>query len=360
MHRRDFLKLSAGAALISRLRAAAPGIRLGYDTYSLRAYRWKAMEHLDYTAALKLDTIQISSLDDFESLEASHLAKVKDKAAARGMTIDAGVGCVCPSTASWSPRNGTPVEYLTKGLKVAKAVGAKSLRCFMGNANDRRGKQPIEAHIENTVKVFRQVRSLALDTGVTIALENHGDLQARELKALIEAAGKDYVAACMDTGNPMWVLEDPLLTIEILGPYAATTHYRDSIVYEHPRGAAAHWVAMGDGVVDLKQIVAKHAELCPQASIQLEIITGRPPTVLPYLEDDFWKAFPNANSSDFARFVALVKRGRPFGGSMIIADVPGKRPPEYDAALRTQQKVDLERSLEHSKKVLGVGLQWRA
>ena len=51
------------------------------------------------------------------------------------------------------------------------------------------------------------------------------------------------MGACLDTGNPMWVMEDPLLTLEVLGPYTVTTHIRDSVVFEHPRGAAAQWVA---------------------------------------------------------------------------------------------------------------------
>ena len=55
------------------------------------------------------------------------------------------------------------------------------------------------------------------------------------------------MGACLDTGNPMWVMEDPLLTLEVLGPYTVTTHIRDSVVFEHPRGAAAQWVALGDG-----------------------------------------------------------------------------------------------------------------
>ena len=80
-------------------------------------------------------------------------------------------------------------------------------------------------------------------------------MQACELKTLIEEAGKDYVGACLDTGNPMWVMEDPLLTLEVLGPYTVTTHIRDSVVFEHPRGAAAQWVALGDGIVDFKKFV---------------------------------------------------------------------------------------------------------
>ena len=45
---------------------------------------------------------------------------------------------------------------------------------------------------------------------------------------------------------------------------------------------------------------------------------------------------------------------------MIIADVPGKQPPEYRAALKEQQHVDLERSVEYAKKTLGLGIRWRS
>ncbi len=132
--------------------------------------------------------------------------------------------------------------------------------------------------MEATIQALRSVRAEALDLGVRIAVENHsGDMQAREVKMLIEEAGKDFVGSCLDSGNPMWVVEDPLVTLETLAPYVVTTHIRDSAVFEHPRGAAAQWVALGDGSVNFQRFVELYRKLCPQASMQLEIITGRPP-----------------------------------------------------------------------------------
>ena len=177
---------------------------------------------------------------------------------------------------------------------------------------------------------------------------------------LSRRAGKDAVGSCLDTGNPMWVVEDPLVSLEILAPYVVTTHVRDSVVYEHPRGASAQWTALGDGVIDFPKFMARYRELCPKAAMQLEIITGRPPQVLPYLEPDFWKAFPNAKASEFARFVALAKSGHPFTGFMVVEDGATAPPPEFSAALREQQRVDLERSLDYAKKSLGVGVRWRS
>jgi sugar phosphate isomerase/epimerase len=359
MLRRTFLQSAPTAAALAA-GTAGPGIKLGFDSYSVRAFQWQAIQLLDYTAGLKLDTIQLSSLNDYESLEPAYLQKVKDHAARLGIVIDAGIGCVCSSSASYNKKEGEPATYLEKGLRVAKAVAAASMRCYMGSQLDRRGKLPLEAHMENTVKAFRKVRSRAQDLNIRIALENHsGDMQAREVKTIIEEAGKDFVASCLDTGNPMWVVEDPFVTLETLAPYVVTTHIRDSAVFEVPRGAAMQWVALGDGSVDFKRFVAEYRRLCPRASMQLEIITGRKPEVLPYLEPDFWKAFANMPAHEFARFVALAKSGRPFMGDMIVAGT-GKQPAVIEAALKEQQRVDLERSLEYAKKVLDVGIKWKS
>jgi sugar phosphate isomerase/epimerase len=362
MRRRTFIQAAAGlgAAAAAAAEDAVP-IRLGFDTYSLRAFKWKAIQLLDYAAGLKLDTIQISGLGDYESQEPEHLARVKDHAAKLGIAIDGGMGCICPLSTSWSAKNGEPRENILRGLRVAKGVGASSMRCFLGKDEDRLGKHPIEALMENTIGLFRSVRSQAQELGVRMALENHaGDMQAHEVRTIIEESGKDFVGSCLDTGNPMWVVEDPLLSLEVLAPYVVTTHVRDSVVYEHPRGAAAQWVALGDGSIDLRKFVARYRQLCPKASMQLEIITGRPPRVLPYLEQDFWKAFPKAKASEFARFAALAKNGHPFTGFMVVEDGATAPLPEFKAALREQQRVDLERSIEYAKKSLGVGVRWRS
>ena len=362
MHRRMFLQsAAAGAASAAASPAEEVGIKLGFDSYSVRAFGWKAPQLLDYTASLKLDTIQFSDMANYESLELAYLQRIKDQAARLGIAIDGGMGCICPSSKSFN-RNGPPArERLLQGLRAANAVGARSMRCYMGSSADRLGEPPLEAHMQNTIQVFRSVRGEAQDLGVKIALENHsGDMQAREVKTIIEESGRDYVASCLDTGNPMWCVEDPFVTLEILAPYVVTTHMRDSVVFEHPRGAAAQWVALGDGNIDFARFVAQFRKLCPQSSMQLEIITGRPPTILPYFEADFWKAFPKMPAAEFARFVALAKSGHPFMGTMVVEDAGGNPTATMRDALQEQQRVDLERSFEYAKKKLNVGMRWRA
>lgn len=362
MRRRTFLQTAAGAGLgVPAPLAEAQvkpgrGIRLGFDSWVFNGYGWTAIQYLDYAARLRLDTVQLSDLFNYESLEPAYLQKVKDHAARLGLVIDGGLGCICPTAGNWRKENGDPVEWVRQGLRANHAAGAKMMRAFLGGRAERTGAIPLEKHIETTVKILRSVRSEALDLGIKIGLETHGDLQAWEVRDLIEEAGKDFVGATIDTGNPVTLAEDPLLTLETLAPYALTTHIRDSVVFEHPRGAVYQWVALGEGSIDYVRFFERFRELCPNVAAQLEILTGGPPRVVPYLEPDFWKAFPKTKASEFARFVALAKKGQPFAGSMVVAG-RGQRPAEYEAALKEQQRIDLERSLEYAKQTLKLGLR---
>jgi hypothetical protein len=63
---------------------------------------------------------------------------------------------------------------------------------------------------------------------------------------------------------------------------------------------------------------------------------------------------------EFARFVQLAKKGHPFMGAMVIAEMGAKQPPALQEALKEQQKADLERSLEYAKTKLGLGIRWRS
>ena len=311
--RRQFLKVATGAAVTWSANAAAwsrdpargsdaEHLRLGIDCYTIRGFDWKAIQLLDYAASVGADAIQVN-LGDLESREDDYLRAVKEHSDRVGVAIEPGINAICPLSRRWSDkRQGTPTEHLLLGVRLAKALGANAVKCYMGYAGDRRGSTPIPAMIEATIEALRTVRAQATDAGVKFALENHGDLLARELKTIIEQAGPEFVGCCLDTGNPVALGEDPLLTLEILGPHTVTTHIRDSAIYEHPRGAAYQWVALGEGCIDFKAFVSRFRELCPQAPLLLEILTGSPPQVLPYLEPDYWQAFPDMPAADLRGF----------------------------------------------------------
>jgi len=356
--RRSFLKTVTatsagltvvGASLGAESQRAAPEgkVKLGLDNYAVRAMNWKAPALIDYAIALKTDSLFITDLDALESFDAKYLEGLRTRAAAQELQIQLGTWSICPTSKAFKSKWGTAEEHLALGLRLAKALGSPVLRVVLGTGDDRKTDGGIEARIADTVKVCQSQRSRALDLGVKIAVENHaGDMQARELVTLIEAAGKDYVGANIDAGNATWTMEDPVNNLEILGPYALTTSLRDSAVWESPNGATVQWTAMGEGNVDLKAYFQRFAALCPGVPVHIETISGFNREI-PYLKTDFWRTWPNAKASDLAKFVALAKQGKP-------------REPHRSADAQAEQiyqKGELERSLRYCKDVLGLGLK---
>ncbi len=320
-------------------------MKLGVDVYSLRFQGWDAFQHLEYAHRLGLDVVHFSDTEPFASLDAAYLGRVRARATELGLSLEAGMGSICPTSTTFHPENGTAVEQVRAMLPVAQALGSPVLRCFLGAGADRMTPTPLRAHIAGVVATCRAVRSQVMDLGLKLAIENHsGDLQGRELAALIAEAGPEYVGACIDPGNSIWAGEDPLVTLSHLSPYIVTSHGRDSAVWAHPQGAAVQWVALGDGNVGLATWAHAYHERCPQAPLTLEVITGYPARVLNYFESEYWRAFPDTPAAEFARFERLVRQGQAFMGPMVTV-ARGDMPPEYRAALALQQRIDLERSV---------------
>ena len=349
--RRTFLKTtlfaSGAVAFSGALGSDKPKakIKLGLDNFAVRAMNWKGPELLDYAASLALDSVLISDLDAFGSLEDTNLKELKAKADGLGLQIHAGTWSICPTSRGFKNKWGTAEEHLALAIRVAKTVGSPVVRCVLGAIEDRKTEGGIEARMADTVKVCKACRSQAMDAGIKIAIENHaGDMQAWELVGLIEAAGKDYVGANFDSGNAAWTMEDPVRALEILGPYVVTTSLRDSMVWEYEQGAKVQWTAMGEGNVDLKGLFEKFRAVCPTVPVHIETISGFPRDI-PFLKKEHWEVWPKARASDFAQFLALAKTGKP---------IPPHRSPDAQAE-REYQKGELERSIKYCKATLGLG-----
>ncbi|HEY6229220.1 MAG TPA: TIM barrel protein [Verrucomicrobiae bacterium] len=354
--RREFLKTAAVAAAglaASPNFAAEPSgkhIKLGMDNFAVRAMNWKAPELIDCAAKLKTDSILISDLDAFETLEESYLKKIRAMAAEKGIQIHLGTWSICPTSKAFRKNRGTAEEHLALGIRSAKALGSPVLRVVLGTRDDRSTEGGIEARIGDTVKVLKSQKSLAIDSGVKVAMENHaGDMQAWEVVELIEMAGKDFVGANMDSGNATWTAEDPTRSLEILGPYAVTTSLRESAAWETENGAIVQWVAMGEGNTDLKAYFKRFAELCPGVPVHVETISGFNRDV-PYLKPEYWKVFPKARAQDLAAFITYAKKGKP--------RQQWKAPEGKDRKIADQefQRSEIEKSIAYLRSI-GLGPQ---
>lgn len=331
-----------GAAALAAQADTAPPVKLGIDLFSIRSQNWTPFQYLDYCAARKVQVVHFSEVRFIGGLDPANLKRVREYAEKLGIELEIGMKSICPTSKMFEPKEGTAEEQLTRMIQSAGIVGSKNVRCVLGSSEDRKAGA-IERHIESMVVVLRNVRSRAVDANIKIAIENHaGDMQARELKSLVEAAGKDFVGVCLDSGNPLWTIEDPHLTLDTLYPYVLTSHVRDSAVWKVDEGAAVAWVRMGEGNVGIEEYVKKYVKLCPGRALSMEtIVTG--PRIFAYRDPNFWDAYRNDPAWEFVRFVRIAERG-----------TPHKNEPVEKGKAAEREREDLEASLNYTRQVLGL------
>jgi 3-oxoisoapionate decarboxylase len=325
------------------MHAADPTPRLGVDLFSVRSQKWTPFEALDYCAKLGANLVHFSELQYLGSLDDANLIAVRDHAKKLNVAIEVGTRTCCPTSKSFDPKQGTGEEQMLRAMHAARVTGSPIVRTYMGTSNDR---DPIERHMEAMAALLKSLRTRIIDANLKIAIENHaGDMQARELKSLVEMAGKDYVGVCLDSGNPLWVLEDPHLTLETLYPYVLTTHCRDTAVWRVPEGAAVAWTRMGEGNVGIAEYFQKLKlrHLRPDLPVTLEIIVTNA-RIFPYLDQKFWEPYRNQPAWEFARFLKIAEQGHP------REPLP---PLKGDAAL-ARERADLEVSFTFTRNLLNV------
>ncbi|MDP3001297.1 MAG: sugar phosphate isomerase/epimerase family protein, partial [Bryobacterales bacterium] len=340
LSRRTFL---AGAGTVATLGAAqGAAVKIGVELGCISSAKYTPYQYLDYVAGIGAQVAQFSANTLGVSLanpDQDVIRKVRDHATKLGITTPAiSAGSICPSSSGFNSKLGTAEEQIAQGLKLARMMGATAMRAVVGGAKER---PQIEMHMQNMSRVLKGMRSQIRDSGVKIALETHGgDFQARELKALVEDAGSDILGICLDSGNPLWMLEDPHLTLELLGPYTINSHVRDTAVWRVPEGVAVRWVNMGEGNVDIDGWIGKLLTMQPGVPVTFENIVSAQPRVIRVFDGASYRDFPKMPASELARFLALAERGKP---------VPAPTAPPGKS--RSQQQLDdLEVCVRYTKK----------
>ena len=304
--------LGTAAAALYRsglLRAqGASSVELGSIDGSVGGNQFTPVQFLDYLSSIKL-TWAMVSLPAATLADEAAIKQIRDHADRLGIKLQLAFGTVCPSARSFNPQNGTLEEQVARALKGSQIFGAKCMRCILGGDPER---PQIEMHIDNMIKAVRGMRSRILDSGIKLAVENHGgDLQAREMKMMIEAIGTDVMGVCLDSGNPVWMLEDPHMTLETSIPYAETSHVRDSAVWKVPEGIAVRWVNMGEGNVDIDGWIRKFIQAKPGMPIIFENLVSANPRVHRIYDPKFWDNWRRMPAWELSRFLAVAEKGTP-------------------------------------------------
>jgi 3-oxoisoapionate decarboxylase len=361
MERRNFTKkIGLGLLATQALPAFATSsffdsnnsrIPLGVANHSLRGMRPNAQQVIEYAIKHKLDSVQFNTLKPFESLEKSHLIKLKNLADDNDISIYVGVGSISEKSVRFSDSFGNAKELVQKGIHVASILESPILGVRIGVLDDRYTEGGIEPKIDEVVKLMKSFRKPVLDAGIKFAFENHaGDMRSEELLELIDKTGPDICGAFFDPGNAIYGMEDPKIAMQLLGKHILCCQARDVNIWSTEDGAMFQWTAVGQGIMDFKFFAEYLSENCPGVPIHLEIISNSP-RAIPYLKPEYWNGFPNLKASGFMDFLKLVRQGLP----MELDKPPtGMNKKEFDIQ---HQKKELLASIKYLRENCHVGLK---
>jgi len=209
------------------------------------------------------------------------------------------------------PKNDNDVPRFDNELRVAKLAGATILRSAAGGRRYELFSSLEEfKHFKDAAfKSMQLAEPVARRQRVRIGVENHKDFHAAELAEMLGRISSPHIGACVDTGNSIALLEDPMQVVETLAPFAVTTHIKDMAVQETPDGFLLSEVPLGEGILDLPRMFAAFERHNPQIAYHLEMIT-RDPLDIPCLKPGYWATFPDKPGTQLARTLALVRERR--------------------------------------------------
>ena len=148
-------------------------------------------------------------------------------------------------------------------------LGAGLLRIVAAGPRLRR-LTPARERVEGTARAFAVAAARAAEAGVELAVENHADLTAEELVAVLERVDNPALRVCLDTANALRVGDEPRAAAERLAPWVAMVHLKDC-AGDPGRLQGPASVPYGEGVVPLDDVLAAVLAVRPDAPVCVEL-----------------------------------------------------------------------------------------
>lgn len=225
------------------------------------------------------------------------LSKLRGRAEELGMWVEGMV----------SARYSTP-EQFEKAISDAKAAGCTVARDALLSRRRYESFSSLsewKEWVQQSFELIEKVLPVLEKHRFTLALENHKDWTIDEYVKLFKTYSSEYLGACLDFGNNISLLDDPMAVIEEAAPYAKATHIKDMVVMPSQNGLLMSEVPLGTGILDLPRMVSLLQRANPGIRFALEMIT-RDPLEIPCLTDHYWITFPERNGIYLARTLRYV------------------------------------------------------
>ncbi|SDX31489.1 sugar phosphate isomerase/epimerase family protein [Eubacterium barkeri] len=226
---------------------------------------------MDLAVEEGIQVLHITLVDLDNDTTPAHLAAVKADAAVHGLDLELNVSLNAPC----DPRVNASIE---DALDIGHAIGATLVKFSL----DVEHPHPI-SHANLCPEAMEQIAGLTLKFkkniptiekyGMKIAIENHCDMFADEVIYMVKQLNHPLIGACCDTINSMMMSEGIEECVRKMAPYSYCVHFCDNRVFADPDGTHSLGCAIGDGDVDVVEVMKIFREFAPEEldTINLEI-----------------------------------------------------------------------------------------
>lgn len=332
MTRRAFLTTAAAAAAEPPIRS---GMGLSPDCFAIAKPSRHALDYLQYAWERGAGGVQ-ATLPNFEP---GYLRQVRERAEKLGMYLE---------IAASLPKSGDASRFEATA-RAAKEAGARCLRvtCLSGRRYETFSSlDEWKAFVADSHQRLEQAARVLERLRFTAGVENHKDWTIEEMVPLMRRYGSEWLGVCIDFGNNISLLDDPLETAGALAPFAVNSHIKDMAVEEYDDGFLLAEVPLGEGYLDLPRIAGVIRKARPQMRFSLDMLT-RDPLRIPCLTEKYWATMPARRALPLARTLRAIRANKP------------RKPIPRPSMMAPQDALELEQhnvsaSIRYAAQVLGL------
>ncbi len=214
------------------------------------------------------------------------------------------------------PRQDSDVAAFETQIKAFKEAGAVACHAALTGRRyeDYTTFEPFKQMFEQCKKSVELAEPILRKYKMRLGIENHKGWRSPEQANWLKQLGSEWVGVCLDFGNNISLCEEPMETCRALAPYTVFAHIKDMAVEEYEDGFLLSEVPMGEGILNLKEMVQMLRKVDPGMIFDLEMIT-RDPLKIPVFTSKYWVTFDDSYSPlpgrDLARVLGMVKKNRP-------------------------------------------------
>lgn len=182
-------------------------------------------EFIRYSAALGIDSVELTSYFFPPEVEGAYLAHCREVAHINGVAI---AGTAVGNNFSYpaeAPERVVQMAYVKDWIDKASILGAPHVRVFAGR--HPKGVAPEDAE-KNAIQALSEAGEYAAEKGIFLGIENHDSITtADRLLRIVTAVDNPFVGINLDSGN--FIAGDVYAEMEASVPYSINVQLKTEV-----------------------------------------------------------------------------------------------------------------------------------